>query len=89
MIYQGIVYDTSEYDMQHPGGHQVIASHFGKSMDENFDEQGHTKAALRIIKQMPRVGYVKGAESIEQDCLNPKIDLNNKYKFDYDSAMLG
>ena len=49
VIYQGIVYDTSEYDNQHPGGHHMIASHFGKSMDEDFDEQGHTKSALRII----------------------------------------
>lgn len=79
VIYQKVVYETSDYEMQHPGGYQVIASHFGKSMDEEFDEQGHTKAALRIIKQMPRVGYVKGAEDIEQDCMNPKIDLNNKY----------
>lgn len=82
------MYDTSEYDNQHPGGHDVIASHFGKSMDEEFDEQGHTKSALRIIAQMPRVGYVKGAEDTEQDVLNPNIDLNNKYKFDYSKPML-
>lgn len=37
---------------------------------------------------MPRVGYVKGAEKIEQDVLNPKIDLNNKYQFDYNKSML-
>ena len=36
---------------------------------------------------MPRVGYVKGAEFTEQDVLNPKIDLNNKYYFKYNEPM--
>ena len=45
MIFEGSVYDITDYVPLHPGGSDVFGPYFGKSIDEPFEEQMHTKAA--------------------------------------------
>lgn len=58
VIFEGYAYDVEEYIDFHPGGYDVIEPYLGKNIDEVFEDQGHTAAALKIIAQLPKVGKI-------------------------------
>ena len=53
VIFQGYVYDISDYIYYHPGGFDRIEPFLGKNIDSVFEKVGHTVAALKIIAQLP------------------------------------
>lgn len=59
MIFEGWVYDVENYMPHHPGGSDVIEPLVGKSIDDAFEEQGHSKAAKNIMYNLPKVGKVE------------------------------
>jgi cytochrome b involved in lipid metabolism len=58
IIFEGIVYEVTDYIGQHPGGSDLIENYLGKSIDEPFEEAEHTKAARQIFRDLNRIGYV-------------------------------
>jgi len=38
IMHKGIVYDVSGYVSLHPGGQEFISDHFGKKIDDLFEE---------------------------------------------------
>jgi len=69
VVYQGIIYDVKDYlaANQHPGGTDVISKYFGQSIDDPFAEQGHSKTAKNLFKELPKKGLVKGAPNYASD----------------------
>lgn len=59
VIYQGTVYDVTEYMPTHPGGADYIENELGTNIDEAFEEAEHTKSARKIFKDLPIVGKMK------------------------------
>jgi len=47
VIFEGNVYDVETYLPLHPGGSDMIEPHLGKSIDEPFEENEHTKTAKK------------------------------------------
>lgn len=56
VIFEGIVYDVTEYMNEHPGGSDYIEKELGKNIEEPFEEAEHTKSAKKIFKDLPVVG---------------------------------
>ena len=63
VIYEGVVYDVSEYMDEHPGGADIIEAELGKNIDEPFEEAEHTKSAINVFKDLPIVGKMIQHES--------------------------
>ena len=73
VIFQGYIYDISDYMYFHPGGYDRIQPFLGKNIDDVFVQVGHTVSALKVIAQLPKVGRMEGAEAIKQDAFSPKL----------------
>lgn len=58
IIYEGTVYDVVDYVSLHPGGSHFISDLYGKSIDEAFEDQGHSRNAKKLFKEFPVVGTV-------------------------------
>ena len=80
VLFQGYIYDISEYIDYHPGGIDRITPFLGKDIESVFKQVEHTSAAYRIMAQLPVVGQIKGAENITQDKLSPT--LREPFEFD-------
>uniref|UniRef100_A0A7S3K966 Fatty acid 2-hydroxylase n=1 Tax=Euplotes crassus TaxID=5936 RepID=A0A7S3K966_EUPCR len=52
VIFEGEVYDATDFKGTHPGGPKFIDDYVGKDMTEVFYEEEHTKIALRMLKDM-------------------------------------
>ncbi len=73
------MYDVENYLPLHPGGSDMIEPYLGKSIDEPFEENEHTKTARNQFNSLPKVGFItssKGdnnsAESTSEDERNAK-----------------
>ena len=64
VLFQGYIYDITEYINYHPGGNDRIIPFLGKDIESVFKQVEHTSAAYKIMAQLPVVGQLKGAESI-------------------------
>jgi len=42
----------------------MIIPYLGKSIDEPFEEQGHTKLARGFFNELPKVGSIKSSTSL-------------------------
>ena len=49
VIFEGEVFDILEYLPLHPGGSDMIDPYIGQSIDDPFEEQGHSKSAKRMF----------------------------------------
>jgi predicted heme/steroid binding protein len=56
----GYVYDVTRFLYDHPGGHAVLARHFGRDASEAFAKVGHSRGALVMMANF-RIGRVTGA----------------------------
>lgn len=52
VIFEGDVYDATDFKITHPGGPQFIDNYIGKDMTEAFYDEEHTKIALRLLKDL-------------------------------------
>jgi len=68
VIFQGYIYDISDYMNYHPGGVDRIKPFLWKDIESVFKQVGHTASALKVIAQLPKVGKLEGAEAIFQEC---------------------
>lgn len=57
VLFEGVVYNVSDFKNKHPGGLERIETNFGKCIDEPFNEQLHSKYARTRFKKFPIVGY--------------------------------
>ena len=103
VIFQGVVYDVSEYVDQHPGGSELIENEYGKNIDEPFEDAEHTKSARNIFRDLPIVGKMKESDtsstnSSTEDKKEKKTgkqgltglygnELNSKIQFDYTKSL--
>ena len=53
IIFEGVVYNVSEYKNLHPGGANYLEENFGKHIDELFIEYEHTMSAKSIFRDLP------------------------------------
>ena len=60
VIFEGTVYDVTEYIGTHPGGPDKIEEFLGKCIDEPFEEAEHTKSARLIFRDLEKVGIIEG-----------------------------
>ena len=67
VIYKGKVYDLADYVELHPGGAEFISDLYGKSIDEEFEDQGHSRSAKKLFKNFPVVGYLPSYKHEEED----------------------
>lgn len=44
------VYDVTKFLNEHPGGEEILLDHGGKDASEDFDDVGHSKDALDLMK---------------------------------------
>ena len=59
VIFEGMVYDVTNYLPLHPGGSEQIDPYLGKCIDVPFEEAEHTKTARNSFNDLDRVGIVK------------------------------
>ena len=50
IIFEGDVYDATNFKATHPGGPKLIDNYIGKDITGAFYEEEHTKIALRMLK---------------------------------------
>ncbi|EZA61870.1 hypothetical protein DMN91_006075 [Ooceraea biroi] len=74
LILHDKVYNVHPFLNEHPGGEEVLAEHKGKDASEDFDDVGHSKDAMELMKkyqvgelveserknQPPKKGWVAG-----------------------------
>ena len=64
VVFEGGVYDATEFKATHPGGPKFIEDYIGKDITEQFYEAEHTKIALRLLTQI-KIGTVFDHEKKE------------------------
>lgn len=52
IIFNGDVYDLSQYVRMHPGGRWIILNHAGGDATQPYMNQLHSEVADRILKEM-------------------------------------
>jgi cytochrome b involved in lipid metabolism len=92
VIFEGSVYDVTEFLNQHPGGPEKIEPLLGKVIDEAYAEAEHTRSARNIFRDLKKLGVLsggsnKGSGSFSGTNTNVKgLDgtiLDSKIKIDY------
>lgn len=81
VIFEGSVYDVADYLQLHPGGSDMIEPYLGKSIDEPFEENEHTKTARNQFNSLPKIGQIASTkvftnsnESTSDDDNRMKVD---------------
>lgn len=52
LIFEGKVYDSTDFNSTHPGGAKYIEDYIGKDITKVFYEEEHTKVARRMLHDM-------------------------------------
>ncbi len=63
VIFEGSVYDVTDYIGSHPGGRDKIEPLVGQCIDKEYKEAGHTKSARNVFRDLDKVGVIYGATS--------------------------
>ena len=56
LTHQGVSFDAREYSRTHPGGPDVLEALAGKSIDEAFEDIGHSKRARELLERLKLSG---------------------------------
>jgi len=48
---EGLVYDVTKWQEDHPGGDEILQEHGGKDASEDFEDVGHSKDARKEMKK--------------------------------------
>lgn len=59
VVYQETVYDVGDYVNLHPGGSHFITDLLNKKIDQEFEDQGHSRSAKKLFKTFPVVGVTQ------------------------------
>jgi len=73
VVVHGVVYDVTEYALEHPGGIGILLEHAGLDGTDDFEDVGHSDDAKQLMKTM-KIGVV--IESKEER----KPEANNSCK---------
>lgn len=65
LVYNGQVYDVTQYLDEHPGGEEVIVDCAGIDATEAFNDIGHSEDAHEILQGL-LIGKLEGGVIIEQ-----------------------
>jgi hypothetical protein len=79
VIWKKNVYDVSEFMKEHPGGPEKIEEYLGKNIEAPYEEEGHSKYALKLMLALPKVGEVLNDEL--QAKLEVEIDVAYKKSY--------
>lgn len=60
IIFEGSVYDVTDYIGVHPGGTDKIEPYLGQSIDEPFAEAEHSRSARNTFRDLDKVGIIIG-----------------------------
>ncbi|XP_012538068.1 cytochrome b5 [Monomorium pharaonis] len=74
------VYDVHRFLNEHPGGEEILIDHKGKDASEDFDDVGHSKDAMELMKKYqvgeliesersnksPKKGWVAGYSKVTE-----------------------
>lgn len=69
------VYDVSSFLNEHPGGEEILLDHAGKESSEDFDDVGHSKDAMDLMKKY-HVGDLVDSEKTNKP---PKDGWSSSY----------
>ena len=89
IIFEGSVFDITEYKDHHPGGGILFDDYLGKSIDEAYLDENHSKAARNVFRDLPLVGYIAGSNGANQSMTGfAGTQLESKLKLDHDRGMV-
>jgi 4-hydroxysphinganine ceramide fatty acyl 2-hydroxylase len=93
VIFEGTVYEVSNYIDVHPGGKDQIEPYINKVIDEAFEDVGHSKSARKVFRDLDCVGYIVGTDGNKpSNEINIKgvegTKLESKLKFDYTKGLI-
>lgn len=63
VIFEGTVYDVSDYMQHHPGGADLVEQYLGKCIDKAFEENNHSNQARLVFRDLEKIGYIAGEET--------------------------
>ena len=86
VLFQGTLYDVADYLPTHPGGEDLLADELGTDIEEKFEEAEHTRAARKILEDMPKLGRVGGHSGSKAQHMGGG-NLNSKFEFNYDRGL--
>ncbi|GMM31027.1 Cyb5 protein [Martiniozyma asiatica (nom. inval.)] len=75
IIYNGKVYDVTEYLDEHPGGEEVIIDCAGGDATEAFDDIGHSEDAQEMLEGM-LIGKLEGGVLPKKSAAKPESGSN-------------
>lgn len=82
VLFEGSVYDVTDYTNAHPGGASLISDNYGKNIDEAYEEANHSKAARLIFRDLPLVGYIAGAKDNQESAVFAGTQQTSTFKLD-------
>lgn len=95
VLFEGVVYNVSEYKDIHPGGSNYLEDNLGKNIEELFKEFEHTNSAKAIFKDLPVVGTLSTLNSTDDDQADSDstkgllgIEIKSKFVFDYNKPLV-
>lgn len=80
----------AEYVNLHPGGSHFISDLYGKSIDDAFEDQGHSRNAKKLFKEFPVVGSVPKLLKDQQRAAASSLEghkLESRLVVDYDRGI--
>ena len=63
VIFEGEVYDATDFKVTHPGGPKYIDDNIGKDISQLFYDNDHSKIALRLLKETKIGSYQEQEKS--------------------------
>jgi cytochrome b involved in lipid metabolism len=66
VVIHGVVYDVTNYALEHPGGIGILLEHAGIDGTDDFEDVGHSVDAKELMKSF-KIGIVKKDEKIEKE----------------------
>ncbi|XP_011163024.1 cytochrome b5-like [Solenopsis invicta] len=83
------VYDVHSFLNEHPGGEEILVDHKGIDASEDFDDVGHSKDAMELMKKYqvgvlaesektnksPKKGWVAGYNKVPEQSEGPSMLL--------------
>lgn len=80
IIYEGKVYDVTQYLDEHPGGEEVILDCAGADSTDAFNDIGHSEDAKEMLTNLYVGDLIGGVKS--------KVDAKNKASNDSNTLLI-